>query len=238
MKLMLFVFILFFSCNTKEVIENKDFNYNSFATIDDDKIIRFTIREYMHTYQVGSFQSFYLNYDSIEINKFDIKVDRLYYSNDSLKFLALIIIQFTSDINPKDKFSPKGEYLSGDIIVGFRNSVTENWTIYPFKRKAWVGYEDAISLRQAFNNYMFVQFRKVTFRCLNEQNIWETKEFKYNLDEEEFWRGPLFDKELFGGVYYFQINDFNQLKEHRRGANFLIRLPEIQYPDTLLNNKG
>lgn len=207
----------------------------------DETFIEYTVRAWMDN-DYEDYHYLYQDYKKKNRDKVKISVDAIYYSPDSLKLFSFIIIEqpihLSSDeyIRKNTQFDPS---YSGHVVVGVRDSAKLPWLLYNFSQYRVFDHSSPETIQLFLRNQFFVNFKYQKLDCFDEYGKWGLYPFKYNLDEPEFWTGPVFDKARYNGVgYYFQIYDFRSpewIDAELDGVREIINALEIDYPKILLD---
>lgn len=134
-------------------------------------------------------------------------VVNIVYSPDSLKCVAFICIKSHYDNIPslepaRDRFRK----YDGKVIMGIRDSINQQFKIYPYIRLATVGFENINSSMKILKYHFFKELKG--FTAHNEPRF-EGATYTHNLDEPEFFdTAPDFQKnksEKFKDYYNCQL---------------------------------
>jgi|GEM_PF-3182918 len=192
-------------------------------------------------YQDSKIEQYYkkLHKMSIETGakvKYLITVDSIFYSPDKLKFVT---VTFTSHTLIENANYPKDYlYFSGYTLIGYRDSLTQPWKVYPFNISMGDLYRNIESLREHMYKsyteylenrgfYFYVKdkekFKKrgydvdrytINYNVSRYNEYNRSIKFGYNVGDPEFWtQGSFFIKGL-GGVdslYPFETYTTNKI---------------------------
>lgn len=249
-KLLLIVFLLS-SClgqrgnykPPKNLTQDEYFRDSIFFCHTVSEFIEYEIETFYHE---GLIEQFFkkLHKMSIETGtkiKYMITVDSIFYSPDKLKFVAVTLISHTLKENAS--FPEDYLYFSGYTLIGYRDSLTQPWKVYPFNISIGSQYRDIESLREhmykSYTEYLenrgffFYVKDKEKFKkrgydvdrytindnvsSYSDNNI--SLKFGYNVGDPEFWtQGSFFIKGL-GGVdslYPFETYTTNKILDEGR----------------------
>lgn len=187
----------------------------------------------------------YINlHESLPYKKYrdsvEIIIPELFYSPDSLKMFAFVVLH-----TPRKYFkvslpgAPEEEKKMIDMykknpwdyeistVVGFRNKPTDEWYLYTWARKKFVGlkkYEETIFYMGRY--YLNLDMLKLSY----------IKQPIYTIDQIGFWNDVIFDKDNYvKGYYDFQISDQTPIENVATGIrDFSSLLNGIAYPTTNL----
>jgi hypothetical protein len=235
--LFIFLFVVsVFSCNPNKIMKKVNFNYSSKPTKQDEEFIKYTIREFMNV-GFDRYQVYGRDYSTMDRQRISIKVDRIYYAPDSLKFIGWIILEIPKEIAKNSFTIRKGIdfYYDGNAIIGIRNRTTEIWNIYPYELQTVIGFEDVEKTRNVFNEYFFEGLAKSGYSGYNNKGKWTIVDLKYNVDDPEFWRGPVFDTSMYRGHCIFQVDEFCAPEFLYGKPRKLVTIPKINYPDSIIS---
>jgi hypothetical protein len=191
-------------------------------------------------------------FDSYKSHKIDISlvkvyVDSVFYSPDSLKLFAFVIIKVPDNESVElDDF-----YYSGSDMIGYRDSTNSPWQVYYFGHYRPAGYDTYKKVSNLFRWYYLKDgkfkssidvywdgrrndtlgmAREITFP---KQNNRVSIKFGYNIDDPLFWSKSIIWKKgnRIPGYYSFETNGSTV-----PGSNNPIKnIPKLDYPDSLLN---
>jgi hypothetical protein len=209
----------------------------------DKSFVEYTVREWMNR-DYRDYHYLFQDYTNKNRSKIEIDVSSIYYSPDSLKLLSFVIIKqpinlsHDEHIRKNKRFNPS---FSGHVVVGVRDSSVMPWSLYNFTQFRVFDYSTSDTIRLFLRIHFFEKFKENQFYCFNEKGEWGLYSFKYNLNEPEFWTGPVFDKERYKGLgYYFQIDDFSSPKYihpnygDKDGIRDTVPILKIDYPNELI----
>jgi hypothetical protein len=228
------------SCNRNIYMNKPNFDYNSRPTTSDERLIKYTIKEFM-SLGYGRYQVYMIDYSNRERQQVNIIVDRIFYSPDSLKFIGWIVLEEPAEINvaqmkrlglKTEKNGRKFEYV-GNSIIGLRAAKNDIWTIYQYDLKSVIGFDNVEQTRNVFNNYFFLNLAKGQFMGYQKNGTWGLVDLKYNIDDLGFWEGPIFDTSIYKGHYIFEIEEFCEPYYLYGKPRRLVNRPDIEYPDEI-----
>ncbi len=128
----------------------------------------------------------------------EIFVDRIFYSPDSLRVFAFVILKC---YNNNEVTQKQGYYFNGKALVGYRENPNEIWKIYPYR-----SYSASV-----FQKYETVQ------NFLTESYMHRLKSYVdghhvkvgYNVGDPRFWKSPIWEKgHRVPGYYNFELGTF------------------------------
>lgn len=187
------------------------------------------------------------NQFNIPLDKVVIHVDSIFYSPDSLKLFAFVIIK---DYESNSKI-PDAYYYTGEGFVGFREKAKQPWSIWLFNQYTPAGFKSYDKVRSYLRKYYLgsgrFKFDYATYwdgihndtlgmaRRLtvpNQDNRVNIK-FGYNLDDPLFWDSSIVWKKgsRIPGYYAFQT-----IGNVAPGFvdSPIKKMPILDYPDSLL----
>jgi hypothetical protein len=173
-----------------------------------------------------------------------IHVDNIYYSHDSLKLLSIIAIESNPNgMKDEKRISLYGNeknispLFDGRSLVGTRNFSNEPWKIFILDLGFIHGGSSHQALIYEMKQEYFQKLKNYSFFCYDEANKGRHLKFEFNINQPEFWTGPLWSTDCYEGRAYFEVNDHRE-REALRMAGLKERKVwkpiQIQYPDSLL----
>ena len=220
----------------KEKADNMPRVVSEESRLRDKTYIEYTVREWMNN-DYEDFHYLFNDYTPENREKVRIHVKDIFYSPDSLKLISFVIIEepvYLSMNEWNKKVAKTDVCFNGHILVGFRDISTKPWKLYFFPQ--FKVYDDPFieKSQNTLIHYMFETIKSYSFAGFEENGEWGFCSFKYNLDEPEFWTGPVFDKSCFKGEgYFFQIDDFRS-PEYIKGKRDTVPFFKIDYPKELI----
>lgn len=204
----------------------------------DSMFIATTVWQFIDK-KVGVFD-YYKQYE-IPIHKLNIDVDSIIYSPDSLKLFAFIIERVPEIENNR----PNQYFYGGNPLIGFRQSVHEAWTIYPFGQFTPTGFKNYNKVRNLFRGYFlgdgkFKNDSDYYWDGVHNDTLGMNRgfnrvaiKFGYNIDDKRFWDSSVVWKKgsRIPGYYAFQTMG-NVVPGYMDTPIRII--PPLVYPDSLL----
>ncbi len=232
----LFVIIIFFFIEC----ENKKYYPPTIKTNINEKNLFYRDSLYI-TYTVEKFlETGYRHYkgyhvvDSLYKQIDTIWTDLIFYDPDILKIFGIVIIKV-----PPSNFFNKISY-DAKAIVGFREKLNQPWKIYPlseYQTSRLTVYKKASNFIRKFYFFElkdYSQYFKVGSQY--KTGNYKLKNFKYNIDDPEFWQGLMWQRgNRVPGLYYFQTKE-NISEQWNKNANPFTEVPllQINYPDSII----
>ena len=138
-----------------------------------------------------------------------VTVEDIYYSTDSLFCVALICLySHYAKIEGLEDMCDAGREYSAEALIGYRDSISQQFKIYPFRPFRTIGFESCQSA-MAHLRYMFFNDLKGSYMGLlyydasDENNV---DDYEFNLKDPQFFSSRIFKKDdLQKGCYNFQL---------------------------------
>jgi hypothetical protein len=244
-----FIVLAFISaCNTYKKPLKKDSRFKSFENstsyMRDKAFVEHTVRMFI--------DSGYLTYDyysgfskAVRDSVLKIHIDGIYYSSDSLKMISIIAIDMNDNYLKPDlkykyyKNQPlPGHFFSEHPIIGVRDDSRKPWKIVIFKIPYAIGNENHKAARDEMFYLLFEDIKKWPFSCYDSQGKEHLSSFKYSIDQDEFWTGPLWQKGCYEEHAYYEVMDHRSpydLGLAGKKKREIWPALKIVYPDSILN---
>lgn len=134
----------------------------------------------------------------------DVKVDKIFYSEDSLKCAATIVVHERFDILPEFKDPDENYAYSAFAVLGVRDNIDKPFKTYPLLAVIVSAY----SYRRAAAYINSVYDTKAIRKCSTPGTYMEKRENKYEFGHKDFfYDSPDFQIDSFGHYwceYYYQ----------------------------------
>lgn len=138
-----------------------------------------------------------------------VTVEDIYYSTDSLFCVALICLYLHYDkIEGLEDKRDAGREYSAEALIGYRDSISQQFKIYPFGPFHTIGFESCRSamahLRHMyFNDLKGSYMGQLYYDASDENNV---DDYEFNLKDPQFFSSRIFKKDdLQKGCYNFQL---------------------------------
>ena len=256
----LFVFALLISGFLSMTQKPKDeINIGRKFSYRDSVLILHCIRTY-HDSDLWTFRN-YQKFYQIKNSEVKYHVDRIIYSPDKLKMMGWVVEEMPNRPFKRDSIKSVSKkcypimapiVYDGYLVTGFRDSEDNIWKIYPLgllNASCFRSLKDADSTLALFYfNYLKKSEALVRINDPNygskvvkkEKDDWKghgktfiyTKQFGTNLQDSNFWtKNIIWQKGAnIEGYYNFQLKG-NITKTIQ---DFELKLPQINYPDSIL----
>lgn len=129
-------------------------------------------------------------------------IDTIYYSADSLKAFAILVIEKIRANGLNTKFDARG-------LICYRKEKTADFNVYPVSEYSAIAYD-------TYGDAVRIIIECYTRKLSRKKDNFGDK-FRYNVDDKEFWSKSLYFKKVGdGNVYYFQtyLGDYKEYKEY------------------------
>lgn len=129
-----------------------------------------------------------------------VTVDTIVYDSDSLLCVALLGIEnnFT-DIPPFEAKRKNGNFYDGRAIIGYRDSISSPFKIYPFTLYAIVGFDNLEEVYRSLESFYFTNI------------VGKTAPMGTNLEGDTYTMG-LGDPDFFTKAPNFKRNEYGDFK--------------------------
>ena len=138
-----------------------------------------------------------------------VTVEDIYYSTDSLFCVALICLySHYAKIEGLEDMCDAGREYSAEALIGYRDSISQQFKIYPFGPFHTIGFESCRSamahLRHMyFNDLKGSYMGQLYYDASDENNV---DDYEFNLKDPQFFSSRIFKKDdLQKGCYNFQL---------------------------------
>ena len=138
-----------------------------------------------------------------------VTVEDIYYSTDSLFCVALICLYLHYDkIDGLEDMCDAGREYSAQALIGYRDSISQPFKIYPLFAFMSIGFESCQSA-MAYLRYLYFNDLKGSYMgpqyydASDENNV---DDYEFNLNDPQFFSSRIFKKDdLQKGCYNFQL---------------------------------
>lgn len=146
-----------------------------------------------------------------------ITVDTIMYNTDSLFCIAFVCIySHYDDIKGIEQNCRVGREYDAKSIIGFRENINDTFKIYPLETCNAIGFPDCESAIKMLKELYFDELigSRLPF-------IFETGEYKYNLNNPQIFNTILFKKNSkYPELYNFQLyRNLGNIKEYNYYSN-------------------
>ncbi len=204
----------------------------------DSMLLAFTFNQFINK---DYYELHYLHQYRKKGYQVNIYVDDIFYSPDSLKLFAFIIVEMPTaaewNQNSLEDSTKQWYYASYDWI-GFRENTNEIWKLYPFHKNRSNGYATYETVQFNLRDYYFDEIKDAIHFKTNcslvdtcfwtEEKIWKKAEFVEGY----------YDFQIAPGYYDYQIKGkeewFKKQWNTRPLSEFLLPIPDVEYPEELL----
>ncbi|MDE6636235.1 MAG: hypothetical protein K2K09_06475, partial [Lachnospiraceae bacterium] len=143
----------------------------------------------------------------------DVTTDKIFYSNDSLKCAAFIVVDIHFDILPEFE-DPKSKHkYEGFAIYGVRNSIDSPFKIYPI---------NSLTVSSRYSDVSVKRFLETAFNtkeirdCGTAGTYMEKRDHKYWFGHEKFFEDSPDFKTDSSGVFWCEYNYHPVIKPVRK----------------------
>ncbi|MFK5855420.1 MAG: hypothetical protein QM503_04760 [Bacteroidota bacterium] len=232
--LIIFCTALFFACNNSTELNRI---ISRMPSVTDSKYTRdslylcYTVKEFIE----NDYEDYHYVYmfGKQNFKKINIYVDNIFYSQDTTKLIAFIILEIPVSIheNKNSLEDPNKEYCyDGLVLSSIKDSLNEYWDVYCLSIYRPMNYSSHEKVRYMLRNFFINEFKETNghdFNCnLNEACFWT--------DTNSVWRKG----DVIPDYYNFQINTnkyyYERDKHKEELSTFLVPRLDIEYPKELL----